>query len=125
MSERLGELVICPQIATSACVCVCVRALVQSSFEAHSSLQAMAKRFCLDACEEKPLLEPPMKIPRASDVNTNAVLDIPPPAALLERLGNPPIIIGFDIATASDLGKRATVCSPPHVCVCSYLPAAA
>ena len=63
----------------------------------------MAKRFRLDACKKKPPPEPPMKIPRASEVNTNAVLDIPPPTALLERQGNPPIIIGLDIVRALEL----------------------
>ena len=86
-----------------------MKALEQCSFEAHSSLQTMAKRFRLDACKRKPPLEPPMKIPRASDVNTGAMQSVPPPQALLERLGNPPIIIGFDIVPALELGRESTL----------------
>ena len=75
----------------------------------------MAKRFRLDACKKKPPPEPPMKIPRASEVNTNAVLDIPPPTALLERLGDPPIIIGFDIVRALDLDINSHSAGPLYM----------
>ena len=68
----------------------------------------MAKRFRLDACKRKPPPEPPMKIPRAAEVNTSVMQNVPPPQALLERLGNPPIIIGFDIVPALELVRVHT-----------------
>ena len=53
-----------------------------------------------------------MKIPRAAEVNTGAMRSVPPPPTLLERLGNPPIIIGFDIVLALDLGRESTLQAP-------------
>ena len=56
-----------------------------------------------------------MKIPRASEVNTGAMQNVLPPQALLERLGNPPIIIGFDIVLALELGGESTLQAPKNV----------
>ena len=59
------------------------------------------RMFQLDKCAQRRPLEQPVKIPRAADVEvvTPGVtsFNFPPPQILLDRLGDPPAVIGFDI----------------------------
>ena len=63
------------------------------------------RRFDMGECAKKPPSQPTPKIPKASEIKINtsgaACYSVKPPKILLEQLGNPAIVVGFDIESHS------------------------
>ena len=59
------------------------------------------RMFQLDKCPQRRPPEQPVKIPRAAHIKVGTPgvtsFNVPPPQILLDRLGDPPVVIGFDI----------------------------
>ncbi len=54
----------------------------------------------MNACAKKPSPDPPQKIPKVADLNLDAAPRwVPPEPTLLERLGQPTQVMGFDVET--------------------------
>ena len=66
-----------------------------------SATSPRKRGFDIHACAKKLAPEPTQKIPRAADIKITPPGtmrdDVPLPLSLLERLGNPPVTVGFDI----------------------------
>ena len=59
------------------------------------------RMFQMSNCAQRKPPEQPQKIPRAADIKVGtpgvASFSTPPPKTLLDRLGNPAVVVGFDI----------------------------
>jgi hypothetical protein len=65
------------------------------------------RMFQLDKCAQRRPPEQPVKIPRVADIRLGvAVHPVPPPQALVQRLGDPKLILGFDIEAPSARSTR-------------------
>ena len=82
-----------------------------------STMAKLGKRtFQMGACAQKP---PPAKLPKAAEVKISAIGAplrwLPPPDLLLERLGDPPTVVGFDIERTRGTARGSeVVCSRGH-----------
>ena len=79
-----------------------------------SAASPQKRGFDILACAKKRGPEPAPKIPRAADIKTptpgKVNFSAKPPQNVLERLGDPPVTVGFDIeALSSSIEHRCPI----------------